>query len=207
MVGRLVDYLRSLPFEDTVVVVTADHGELFGEYGLMSHNWVVHDAVTRVPLVVDGLDDSLVVGPDDVVQHADVMATLLAKAGGDIDDLIGVDLREERREFAVSQRGPITENEVRMHNPEYDMSRFHDGTLTAVRTGKFKYQRGEDRDELFALPDEETDAREDHPETYEELSGVHDTWLEEHGQPATEGRTDQFTGAVQKQLRNLGYME
>jgi uncharacterized sulfatase len=207
MVGRLIEYVRSLPLEDTIIVVTADHGELFGEYGLLSHDWVLHDAVTHVPLVVSGLDDDLAVADDDLVQHGDIMSTLLAKAGGDITDLIGVDLREEGRDVAVSQRGPMTHKDLTDHNPEYDTSWIHDGTLTALRTEEFKYQRGAERDELFKLPDEETDIRESYPEIYDELSETCDEWIEEYAQPITQSQMDQFSGAVQKQLQDLGYME
>jgi uncharacterized sulfatase len=207
MVGRLIEYVRSLPLEDTIIVITADHGELLGEYGLMSHDWVLHDAVTHVPLVVNGLDDQLAIDSDDLVQHGDIMATLLAKAGGNIEDLIGVDLREEGRDIAVSQRGPMTDRDLTDYNPEYDDSWIHNGTLTALRTEEFKYQNGDDWDDLFKLPDEETDVRESYSDIYDELSAQHDAWIEEYAQPVTEGKRDQFSGAVQDQLQDLGYME
>jgi arylsulfatase A-like enzyme len=41
--------------EDTLLVVTADHGEAFGEHGLLVHGRDCHDELIRVPLVVDGL--------------------------------------------------------------------------------------------------------------------------------------------------------
>jgi len=207
MIGQLIDHINSLPLENTVVVVTADHGELFGEYGLLSHKYVLHDGVTRVPMVVNGLDDELVLDSDDLVQHADVMATLLSKAGGDIEDLVGVDLMSEMREFAVSQRGPATYGGILSHNPDYDTSQFHNGTLTALRTKSFKYQRGENTDDLFKLPNEEDDVQEDHPETYERLRDSLDEWLAAHGEPLTKGEQTEFTDAVQRQLEDLGYME
>jgi arylsulfatase A-like enzyme len=38
--------------EDTIVVVTADHGEQFGEHGLYLHNFSVYDPLVHVPLLV-----------------------------------------------------------------------------------------------------------------------------------------------------------
>jgi uncharacterized sulfatase len=208
MVGRLVSYVRSLDMGDTVVVVTGDHGELFGEWGLLSHSYVLNDAVTRVPLVVDGLSESLAVDEKDMIQHSDVMTTLLEIAGNDTDDTIGIDLREGDREFAVSQRGPSTFEELLSFNHNFDHSAFHTGEiLSSLRTDSWRYQESEHRGELFDLADEETDVREDHPEVAASLSSDLQDWLESYGQPVSAGQEEQFSGAVTRQLRDLGYME
>jgi arylsulfatase A-like enzyme len=51
----LGDLLRALDElglrDDTIVVVTSDHGEAFGEHGHILHNHYVHDEVVRVPFV------------------------------------------------------------------------------------------------------------------------------------------------------------
>ncbi|MFC5279650.1 sulfatase-like hydrolase/transferase [Halorubrum rubrum] len=59
-VGDLLEYLRSVDeLEETLVVVTSDHGEGFGEYSvlndevqLIDHSWGIGDEVSHVPLVV-----------------------------------------------------------------------------------------------------------------------------------------------------------
>jgi arylsulfatase A-like enzyme len=51
--GRIVATLRALDaLDDTIVVVTADHGEEFFEHGLKGHGVALHDEVIRIPLVV-----------------------------------------------------------------------------------------------------------------------------------------------------------
>lgn len=40
--------------DDTVVILTSDHGECFGEHGAMYHGTFLHDPVLRVPLAVAG---------------------------------------------------------------------------------------------------------------------------------------------------------
>ncbi|MEW6270192.1 MAG: sulfatase [Thermodesulfobacteriota bacterium] len=51
--GRLVDLLRRLGvLDDTVVVVTADHGEEFFEHGRKGHGEVLYDETMLVPLVI-----------------------------------------------------------------------------------------------------------------------------------------------------------
>jgi arylsulfatase A-like enzyme len=54
-VGRLLDYFHTLPAaERTVVIVTADHGEAFGEHGRMTHGKELWEEIIRVPLAVIG---------------------------------------------------------------------------------------------------------------------------------------------------------
>jgi len=38
--------------DQTVVVITSDHGESLGEHGLMGHKYSVHNTLTRVPLLI-----------------------------------------------------------------------------------------------------------------------------------------------------------
>lgn len=207
MVGKLVDDVRANTPEDTIVVITADHGELFGEYGLLSHKYVLTDAVTRVPLVVSGLEESLAADRDSIVQHADVMTTLLSIAGGDAEETIGVDLRSETREYAVSQRGPIEFSARDRDSPDFDTSRFHESTLTSLRTEAFRYQQSEDWSELFELPEEQRDVSADHPAVADDLSKKLETWLDRYGRPIDRGQSGEFSDAVNRQLRDLGYMD
>jgi arylsulfatase A-like enzyme len=52
-IGRLLDglYERGLSGE-TVVLITADHGEAFGEHGAQGHTWSMIDEVLRIPLLL-----------------------------------------------------------------------------------------------------------------------------------------------------------
>src|SRR5262249_34346371 len=51
--GRLADALRHSPDGDEVlVVITADHGEEFGEHGDYYHGFSLHDSAVRVPIIV-----------------------------------------------------------------------------------------------------------------------------------------------------------
>jgi len=51
---RLFAHLRATgQWEDTTVIVCADHGELHGEHGLYGHEFCVYDPLVNVPLLVD----------------------------------------------------------------------------------------------------------------------------------------------------------
>ena len=52
-VGDVLSMLDEIGIADeTVVVISADHGEEFGEHGVFSEHWSVHDGTQRVPLLV-----------------------------------------------------------------------------------------------------------------------------------------------------------
>ena len=52
-IGRVLDTLEASSFADrTVVIVTSDHGEAFGEHGMIRHGFEVWEELVRVPLLV-----------------------------------------------------------------------------------------------------------------------------------------------------------
>lgn len=53
--AKTVDALeRQGLLENTLLVVTSDHGEGFGEHGVLTHGFCVHDELVRIPLVMVG---------------------------------------------------------------------------------------------------------------------------------------------------------
>ena len=52
-VGRVLSALENAPFgARTAVIVTSDHGEAFGEHGMIRHGFELWEELTRVPLIV-----------------------------------------------------------------------------------------------------------------------------------------------------------
>ena len=79
--GALLDALAAAGRDaDTVVIVTADHGEALGEHGTVEHGDTVYGEQLEVPLViaVPGRAPAVVNGP---VTLADIAPTVLALAG------------------------------------------------------------------------------------------------------------------------------
>lgn len=210
LIGGLFDTLRSR-VDDLVFVVTADHGELFGEGGMLAHKVVVDDAVSHVPLVVYGHDE-LVDHDGEMVQHADVGRTILRSLGHDFPSGQGLDLRRESRDWSVIQRGADRSErnleEFQSLNPEFDVDRYHRGTLTAARTDDHKYLRSPERSELFELPDERTDVSARYPNLAASMDERLDDWMAEFGRPfSAERREGSYSEAMRDQLADLGYLE
>jgi arylsulfatase A-like enzyme len=90
--GQLLSSLEDMGlFENTLLVVTADHGEMFGEHGIWTHGGALYEEMVRVPLLVrySGVipPGSRIATP---VQSMDLMPTILDWAGLDLAGLTGL---------------------------------------------------------------------------------------------------------------------
>ncbi len=96
LVGELLVALDELGLEDrTIVVVTSDHGEAFGEHGLTGHGFTPHQEALDVPLVFRGPGIPAGRRIDTPVSIADLTPTLLellAVAPPEHEQLQGVSL-------------------------------------------------------------------------------------------------------------------
>ena len=85
--GRIIAHLKSQGlYEDTLIVVTADHGELLGDYGCWGKMHYL-DAAFRVPLMirVPGVAPARI---DQPTESVDVMPTILDWLGQDCPDTV-----------------------------------------------------------------------------------------------------------------------
>ncbi len=77
-IGRLYAYLEATrQLDDTLWIITSDHGELFHEHGNVTHGKTLYDAEARVPLIVHWpkrLEAREILDP---VSHLDVVPTIL----------------------------------------------------------------------------------------------------------------------------------
>ena len=82
-VGRILDFLDAQRLlQDTVVVFTADHGDMMGAHGLLEKGYPLHyEPVLRVPLIVADPERRAPVRPDGFVTLLDVVPTVAELAG------------------------------------------------------------------------------------------------------------------------------
>jgi len=129
-VGRLVEALGTRA-GDTVVVLTSDHGEAFGEHGEIAHSIFVYDTTLRVPLVIagPGVSPRAIDAPVSLVDIAPTVMSLLEAGRFDAD---GIDLRDVMSGRQPPERTLYAESFA----PFLDFG-WH--PLRAVRAGGWKY--------------------------------------------------------------------
>lgn len=76
-IGRLLATVERLSLaDDTIIVFTSDHGDAFGDHGLILKHFTHYDAVIRVPLIISGGGIGTGVH-EELVSSADIAPTLL----------------------------------------------------------------------------------------------------------------------------------
>lgn len=196
-IGKVLDELEERDIlDETIVVITADHGEAFGEHGRFGHHPYLYDELLRVPLIVHapGLESRTI---DQQVSLLDLSPTLY--------DLLDIETPDavQGTSFAPLLRGEEMNEEVAITTGKGG------GTL-ACRTSQWKcfWQVEENEVELYDLqqdPDELNDVSRDHPDVVAEFQEKMEAYLEaaegtEIDLPDIETSTE-----VEQRLRDLGY--
>jgi choline-sulfatase len=145
-IGRIVETLRNRGLlDDTLLVITADHGESLGEHGEQTHAIFVYDATLRVPLIVRyprRFTPVVYGGPARSVDLLPTILGILDLPGGENTD--GHDLGSA---WAGRESAPRL--------PQYSESLLSEvgfgmAPLFAIRDGGYKYIRAP-RPELYDL--------------------------------------------------------
>lgn len=208
-VGAVFDYLQRLD-DDFVLVVTGDHGELFGEQDMLAHKLLIDDAVTHIPVVVCG-NTPVTEYDGELVQPIDIVRTICEQVGVDTDSLFGRDLSEEERTVAVTQRGwpraKLNIEKLDEESEDFDETSYRTGRVTALRDTEYKYVTSDDGPELFRLPNERTDVSEEHPSKIEEFERYHSEFIDRTSrEDLTSDRSSEMNDDMRQQLEDLGYI-
>jgi len=52
-IGRIFEFLSENDMlDDTILIITSDHGENFGEHGYIEHQFTLHNTLLHVPLII-----------------------------------------------------------------------------------------------------------------------------------------------------------
>jgi arylsulfatase A-like enzyme len=88
LLGSLVSILkREGLYENSILIVTSDHGENLGEHGLAEHQFSVHETLLAVPLVIRAPGRVAPGVREDPVMLLDLFATVLDLAGVTLDGM------------------------------------------------------------------------------------------------------------------------
>lgn len=199
--GRLVKALEAAKVRDrTLVVVTADHGEAFGEHGEIGHSLFLSEAVLHVPLIFNHPKVAKAgTRIPAVVEALDLFPTIL--------DLFGWDKPEYRlkRSFVAALRGELLADRPAFAECLYVFSTYRWAEQRSVTTKAWKYISST-RPQLF---DRRTDRTEKQSviEQQKDIAENLGKGLKDHFaslQPAT-GKTVELAAADRKKLADLGY--
>ncbi len=79
-IGALFDELAAIGhFDDTLILVTGDHGEIFGEHDLIKHGRDLYEPLIRVPLIVKRAGQQSGEVIDDTIDSTDIPHMILSQ--------------------------------------------------------------------------------------------------------------------------------
>jgi choline-sulfatase len=199
-IGRLIASLGDAA-ASTLMVVTADHGEAFGEHEEIGHSIFVYDTTLRVPMVLrgPGVPAGVVVNGD--ASLVDLAPTIAALTGTTPLKGDGLSLTTAFTGTPIESRAIYAESFA----PLYD---FGWASLRAVRNGAWKYISAPKR-ELYdtnADPQEQTNRVDGEADRASAAERQVAAWSPAEPAASAAGQSGSSTSPeVAARLRSLGY--
>ncbi|MFK7898230.1 MAG: sulfatase-like hydrolase/transferase [Myxococcota bacterium] len=218
--------------ENTMIIVTADHGEAFGEHDEATHGLLAYDATLRVPLIVAGPGVPQGQREESPAYHRDLVPTLLGLLEMPIpEELTGSDLLARRRaadsgdlaysgidapeaasaSASASASAPASAPErigyFEAHSPKIDLGW---EKIEGVRSEQWKFTAWPPPEELYDVvkdPRELNNLAAQHPEIIDEMRWQHEELLSRAGVDAYASSEMDLDPAQAAQLAALGYIE
>ena len=102
-IEKLIDKLRAMKIlDDSLIIITSDHGEEFLDHGLFKHGFQLYDESIRIPLVFYWKNHFVAQSKDAVVSAIDMAPTILAACGLDVPSaMLGSDVFKQEGEEPV----------------------------------------------------------------------------------------------------------
>lgn len=220
-VGQIIDRLRALGIlDDTVVIVTSDHGENLGDHGLTDHLFSMYETTLHVPLVIRYPKRFQIgVRINDLVSLVDVAPTILDLCGihngvktmkPTISSLARKD--RPRRTFIVAENErPLNAIAIlKSYFPAFDTGAI-DHRMRAIRTKQHKFIWNiDDGKELYDLqidPEELNNLADEQTEICRNLHQTLNLWMNRIPSAGDVSLLESQDAESLEILRSLGYIK
>lgn len=181
--AALAQLLKALEDEgfldNTIVVLTSDHGELLGEHHFFGHQFSLHSAVARVPLILFAPGRVEPGRSNAPVTTMDLYSTLAHLASLEPPKSVGSHARSLLEPLAERPRlleypsiDPHAVESMRALDSDFDVARWSRSLRCLVADGYEFIEGGDGHHELYHLaedPAEEVNLVETHPEIVERM--------------------------------------
>jgi arylsulfatase A-like enzyme len=209
LIGELVDALEEEgKLDNTLLIVTSDHGESFGDHDYFAHEYQLYDTLVRVPMFVRYPER---VPPGQVwreqAQLVDIVPTILGFVGSEVDDRMD---GEDLSSFLVKETRPQSRRAA------VGSYRFRKEMRFFVRTDRYKliYDAITNTEELYDLQSDPREVRdllkagpEDFPAAeFEKIRKLMDELVSQHRALDLPTTPAALSPELIKELRSLGYL-
>jgi choline-sulfatase len=203
-IGRIVETLRAKGvLDNTLLILTADHGESLGEHGELTHAIFVYDATVRVPLLMrypNAFAPRVYEGSTRSVDIVPTVLGILGLPGGESTDGhdLGAAIRGKETAPVLSQYSESLLSEVG----------FGMAPLFAIRSGGYKYIRAP-RPELYDLRNDPRELHDLHaslPRVAANLDAQLTQLMKDSSRHSVKAAANPMTRETEESLQALGYL-
>ncbi len=210
--GLLFDKLKELGlFDDAMIIVTADHGDLFGEHHSFGHQTDLYQEVLRIPLLVKYPRSERTGRSDKLVQTVDIMPEILSYIGLEVPDGVQGQPFAKANHEIISELFPNARHPHTRLNPKRYIRELK-AIMGNVDGDSLKYiwSSKKDSSELFDLrndPKELNNIIAERPEQAETLNARLLSWEKSFVPVRSTNIHRQDREKLEKRLRSLGYIK
>ncbi|MBW8002796.1 MAG: sulfatase-like hydrolase/transferase [Planctomycetes bacterium] len=203
-IGLVLKKLKELKlYDSSLIIITADHGEMLKEHGERTHGYYIYQSAVKVPLIIklpnqrEGRRISQTVG------LIDIMPTICSLLGFDVPaDIQGIDLSPafSGRKLSKQQRYLYCES---LYPTKYGAS-----SLLGIVTDRWKYIQTT-RPELYDIvedPYENTNLIRKHPQQARILQDKLKQILEQTVSSSKKDSKMELSDEAKQRLEALGYV-
>ncbi len=150
-IGRVLDYIASQPWgADTAIILTADHGEAFGDHGVLTHGHELYEPLVRVPLIVyvPGVAPRRVSIKRSAIDIAPTIVDLVSRENKPAPELRGESLLAD---IYATAGAALAERDIYLDMPQGPLNDMRRAIITGTTPGMKLIHFGGSRYSLFDL--------------------------------------------------------
>jgi len=111
-IGRLMAALKAEGvYDSSIIIVTADHGEMLGEHGEDDHGYFIYESAIKVPLILKRPGQQTARRVESIVGLVDLTPSICSIVGADVPmDMAGRDIADQADDTATGPRWLYTQS-------------------------------------------------------------------------------------------------
>lgn len=197
------------PHEDTVIIITSDHGEAFWEHALLGHGGTLYQEVIQVPLIVKLPPSLQLKVKNESINLVDIMPSIL--------HLSNITPPEQTlgRSFWEGKETLLGEKKVLSSDvpPDYSYSELGRGArLKALITPEWKYiydykNKTEQLYDVTLDPIEQNNLADERREQCNRLNKKLSSWVSQSKKYPPGEKPIELSPREEEKLKNLGYID
>ena len=203
-IGRVLGRLKELGlYDSTLIIITADHGEMLGEHGESTHSYLIYQGAIRVPLIFKLPGQNKAVRIKSIAGLIDIVPSVCRLLGIETPKNVqGINL------FASSTGANTSEQARHIYCESLMPTKYKANSLLAVVNNRYKYIQTT-RPELYDLvedPGEANNLVEEQPKRVRIMQDKLAQMLEQSVRKASPDSKANMAPEASAQLEALGYV-